>query len=58
LITRGHKFISQTDTEVIPHLIEENLKKEKNYQKAVSQSLKFLNGSLLWLFLIEMNPIN
>jgi len=26
LIKKGHKFISETDTEVIPHLIEENLK--------------------------------
>ncbi|MDO8583045.1 MAG: class II glutamine amidotransferase, partial [bacterium] len=28
LIKKGHKFISETDTEVIPHLIEENLKNE------------------------------
>lgn len=28
LIRKGHKFISDTDTEVIPHLIEEYLKKE------------------------------
>ena len=28
LIKKGHKFISETDTEVIPHLIEEFLKKE------------------------------
>lgn len=29
LINSGHKFKSDTDTEVIPHLIEENLKKYK-----------------------------
>ncbi|HOM68312.1 MAG TPA: glutamine--fructose-6-phosphate transaminase (isomerizing) [Candidatus Paceibacterota bacterium] len=56
LITRGHKFISQTDTEVIPHLIEENLKKEKNYQKAVSQSLKFLNGSFALVIFNRNEP--
>ena len=28
LIKKGHKFKSQTDTEVIPHLIEEELKKQ------------------------------
>jgi len=28
LIKKGHKFISETDTEILPHLIEENLKKE------------------------------
>jgi glucosamine--fructose-6-phosphate aminotransferase (isomerizing) len=27
---KGHYFVSQTDTEIIPHLIEENLKKEKD----------------------------
>src|SRR3989344_689560 len=29
LVKKGHKFVSQTDTEVIGHLIEENLKKSK-----------------------------
>jgi len=28
LIKKGHKFVSETDTEIIPHLIEENLKTE------------------------------
>jgi len=28
LLKKGHKFISETDTEVMAHLIEENLKKE------------------------------
>ncbi len=28
LIKKGHKFVSETDTEVIPHLIEEYLKKK------------------------------
>ncbi|MCM8804311.1 MAG: class II glutamine amidotransferase, partial [Candidatus Omnitrophica bacterium] len=36
----GHKFISQTDTEVIPHLIEENFKKDKNIFFAVISALK------------------
>lgn len=28
LIKKGHKFLSETDTEVVSHLIEDNLKKE------------------------------
>lgn len=28
LVKKGHKFVSETDTEIIAHLIEENLKKE------------------------------
>lgn len=42
---KGHKFISQTDTEVIAHLIEEIMKKEKDAPKAVRVALKKLEGS-------------
>jgi glucosamine--fructose-6-phosphate aminotransferase (isomerizing) len=43
----GHKFVSKTDTEVIAHLIEENLKKrpELNLANAVSEAVKRLDGS-------------
>jgi glucosamine--fructose-6-phosphate aminotransferase (isomerizing) len=43
----GHKFFSKTDTEVIAHLIEENLKKrpELNLANAVSEAVKRLDGS-------------
>jgi glutamine---fructose-6-phosphate transaminase (isomerizing) len=43
LMKKGHKFISETDTEVIPHLIEENLKKN-NIQEAVRKSFNELKG--------------
>ena len=41
---RGHKFASQTDTEAIAHLIEENLKTKK-FPEAVRSALKRLEGS-------------
>ena len=40
----GHKFVSDTDTEVLAHLIEEN-SKDKNLLQAVVKSLKEVEGS-------------
>jgi glucosamine--fructose-6-phosphate aminotransferase (isomerizing) len=47
LENNGHKFVSKTDTEVIAHLIEENLKKnpELNLANAVLEAVKRLDGS-------------
>src|SRR3989338_7191938 len=44
LIKQGHKFNSQTDTEVIAHLIEENLKGSE-IKEAVTAALKRIDGS-------------
>ena len=44
LISKGHVFRSQTDTEVIVHLITEYLK-ELNFKEAIIKTLKQLNGS-------------
>ncbi len=41
----GHQFRSQTDTEVIPHLIEEELKKTSRLDLAVAKVLPKLEGS-------------
>lgn len=45
LIKKGHKFVSQTDTEVLPHLIEEKLKKKKDLYWAVGEALKEVVGA-------------
>ena len=44
LIKKGHKFYSQTDTEVIAHLIEDNLKNSR-IEDAVRNALKKIDGS-------------
>jgi glucosamine--fructose-6-phosphate aminotransferase (isomerizing) len=44
LLGKGHKFKSQTDTEVIVHLVTENLK-TSDLQEAITKTLKQLHGS-------------
>lgn len=45
LIQKGHVFKSDTDTEVIPHLIEEELLNKDDLLKAVLGSISLLRGS-------------
>lgn len=45
LINRGHILISETDTEVIPHLIEEYISKGFNLKDAVIKTIKLLKGA-------------
>ena len=42
---KDHKFLSNTDTEIIAHLIEEEYKKDKDFQKAFIKAIKKLKGS-------------
>lgn len=45
LITEGHKFISQTDTEVIVHLIEKFYRNGSGLEEATRRALGKLEGS-------------
>lgn len=52
---KGHKFDSQTDSEVIAHLIEEGLK-TKDIEQAFADALKRLEGSFAILAVHESEP--
>jgi glucosamine--fructose-6-phosphate aminotransferase (isomerizing) len=45
LLAKGHCFKSETDSEVIAHLIEEERKKSKDFSGAVAKALSQLHGS-------------
>lgn len=45
LETAGYSFVSQTDTEVIPHLIDFHLQKHKAFAKALALALSELQGA-------------
>jgi glucosamine--fructose-6-phosphate aminotransferase (isomerizing) len=53
-----HTFVSKTDTEVIPHLIEETLKKNPklSFVDAVQESLKRLEGSYALAIISTKEP--
>ena len=55
LINKSHKFKSQTDTEVIVHLITENLKTSE-LQEAITKTLKQLHGSFALGIIFKDKP--
>lgn len=44
LTKKGHRFLSETDTEVASHLIEENIKEGKGFTTSVRDSFNQLQG--------------
>jgi len=53
LLSRGHKFTSETDTELVAHLIEEEAKKERDFGLAFSRAVAKLRGSWSLVVLCE-----
>lgn len=42
---KGHKFISETDTEIIPHLIEEFMDEGMNFKDAICKTIERCEGA-------------
>jgi glucosamine--fructose-6-phosphate aminotransferase (isomerizing) len=52
----GHKFVTETDTEVVAHLVEKNSQGGVCLEEAVRQSLKELRGIYSLVFLSAREP--
>ncbi len=52
----GHKFVTETDTEVVAHLVEKNSKDGVPLEEAVRRSLKELRGIYALVFLSARDP--
>ena len=52
----GHKFVTETDTEVVAHLVEKNSKDGVPLEDAVRKSLKELRGIYSLVFLSARDP--
>lgn len=56
LLKSGHNFISQTDTEIVVHLIEDELKKESNFLKALRRVLSLIRGAYSFVIVNSFEP--
>ncbi len=56
LEAEGHHFVSQTDTEVIPHLIEKYHKQGSSLEEAMNQAINKLHGSYAFAVISTEEP--
>lgn len=53
---KGHKFLSETDTEVIVHEIEEFYSKFRDVEKAIRETIKRLSGTYAFALISVHSP--
>jgi glucosamine--fructose-6-phosphate aminotransferase (isomerizing) len=56
LLKRGARFESETDTEIVAHLVDEKIQKGADFLTAVRKSLKEIHGSYSLVFLNQRDP--
>ncbi|MGC1854938.1 MAG: glutamine--fructose-6-phosphate transaminase (isomerizing) [Candidatus Aquirickettsiella sp.] len=56
LIKSGYSFESETDTEIIAHLLNQELKKNNNFLAAVQKTVALLEGAFAIVFLYQNEP--
>lgn len=56
LIKRGHKFSSETDTEVVCHLVEEHMKESSTLEESVRRSLLAVKGTYGIAVISKLDP--
>ncbi len=52
----GVKFLSETDSEVVPHLIEQNYQKTDDIKKSLISSVKEIHGTFALALMFKDNP--
>jgi glutamine---fructose-6-phosphate transaminase (isomerizing) len=56
LLDQGARFESETDTEIVAHLVDAKLRNGADFLTAVRQSLKEIHGSYALVFLNQRDP--
>jgi len=56
LLTEGHQLTSDTDTEVIPHMISKNLASGHSIKKAIDETIAHLRGTFALGIMSETQP--
>ena len=56
LQNKDHKILTETDSEIIVHLLEENYKKDNDEIKAFQNTVKNLKGSFALVAIFKNNP--
>ena len=56
LLKKGSRFTSETDTEIVAHLVNEKIQRGEDFLAAVQKSLKEIQGSYALVFLNLKDP--